>query len=214
MIEGAAGFVLAGGQSRRMGRDKASLPFAGQPLIARAVAILQRAGLETAIAGERADLAVYAPVVEDRVHAQGPLGGICSALESMTVRWGVFLPVDVPLMPADYIVYLLRHARNSGAVVTIASVHRVARVFPAVLDRAVLPTLRTHLESGQRRCFDAFEAGANACGQQMAVVPAETLEETGAAGNASRLAAGQWFLNVNTPDDLAQAESLARHGIA
>jgi len=213
-VEDAAGFVLAGGQSMRMGQDKALLRFAGEPLIARAVKILQQAGLSAVIAGERRDLADYAPIVEDRVHGQGPLGGICAALAGMGGRWGVFLPVDTPLVPAGLLAYLLRHALTAGSAVTIASVGGSAETFPAVLDRAVLDSLRRDLEAGRRKCFSAFETAAAALGQKMAVVPAEMLAQTGEVTHPAGLAAAQWFMNVNRPDELRNAESLAGHGIA
>jgi molybdenum cofactor guanylyltransferase len=210
----AAGFVLAGGQSSRMGQDKALLTFAGKPLLERAVSILQAAGLEAAISGERPDLAAYAPIIEDRVHAQGPLGGVCAALEGMEGRWAVFLPVDVPLLPAELIAYLLRHAQVTGSAVTIASVGGSAQTFPAVLDRGVLPVLQADLEAGRRKCFLAFESAAQARGQKMAVVPVEMLAQTGEVSHPAGLAPAQWFLNVNTPDELRFAESLAGHPIA
>ena len=212
--ESAAGFVLAGGQSRRMGQDKALLSFAGGPLIARAVSTLRGAGLDVAIAGERRDLAAYAPIVEDRVPAQGPLGGVCAALESVEARWAVFTTVDTPLLPAELIAYLLRHAQAAGSAVTVASVAGEAQTFPAVLDRGVLPVLRSELEAGRLKCFAAFESAAEAMGQKMAVVPVEMLAQAGEVTDPDGLAAAQWFLNVNTPDELRNAESLVRHPIS
>ena len=84
----AAGFVLAGGQSSRMGSDKALVEFGGRPLIAHAVGILRTAGLSVSIAGARAEIRAslesYAPVIPDAEAGRGPLGGICAALKSTT----------------------------------------------------------------------------------------------------------------------------------
>ena len=100
----AVGFVLAGGQSSRMGQDKALLLFAGRPLVAHALSIFSRAGIAASIAGVRSSartaLEAFAPVVEDAEPGLGPLAGICAALASTSARYAVFLPVDLPLLPS------------------------------------------------------------------------------------------------------------------
>src|SRR5947209_11653309 len=101
----AAGFVLAGGQSSRMGRDKALVPLAGQPLIEQALTILRHAGVDATILGNRPDLASFAPVLPDSpdqaaTHEQagrGPLEGICRALANASAELALVLSVDAPL---------------------------------------------------------------------------------------------------------------------
>ena len=210
----ASGFVLAGGRSSRMGRDKALLGFAGRPLIAWAVALLREAGLDTSISGERPDLAGFAPVIVDRVSQQGPLGGVCAALESMSGEWGVFVTVDVPLLPASLLSYLVERARATGAAVTLVSVGGEAETFPAVVSRAALPGLREQLESGRLKCFSAFRAAAESLGEKMDVVAAELLAQAGQVRHCAALPPAQWFLNVNTPEEFARAEALAGDRIA
>jgi molybdopterin-guanine dinucleotide biosynthesis protein A len=211
---GASGFVLAGGRSTRMGRDKALLDFGGQLLIARAVGLLREAGLDTSISGERPDLAEFAPVVVDRVSQQGPLGGVCAALESMPGEWGVFLTVDVPLLPASLLRYMVERARATGAAVTLVSVGGDAETFPAVVSRAALPSLREQLESGRLKCFSAFRSAAEALGQTMDVVAVEALVEAGLVTHPGALGPADWFLNVNTPEEFARAEALASGGVS
>ena len=78
----ADAFILAGGHSSRMGRDKALIPLAGSPLIHHALGILRAAGLDPRIAGARSDLSSFAPTLPDDPTRSGlgPLSGICSAL--------------------------------------------------------------------------------------------------------------------------------------
>jgi molybdopterin-guanine dinucleotide biosynthesis protein A len=132
----------------------------------------------------------------------------------MKARWGVFLPVDAPLIPSALIEYLLRHAQMSGAAVTMTSIAGVAQTFPAVLDRAVLPTLRAELEAGRRKCIFAFGTAAEALGQQVSLVPVERVAQPGEVVDPAGLLPAQWFLNVNTPEELRAAESLIRDPIA
>jgi len=208
----ALGFVLAGGQSSRMGRDKAPLEFAGRPLIVRALDILEQAGLPAGIAGVTSpalrSLPVYAPIVKDASPGLGPLSGICTALSMISKRYAVFLPVDLPLLPSSLIVSLLRHARMAGSVVTVPSVSGFTQTFPAVLERTALPVLQNELDSQRYGCFSAFQAAAAAAGQSVSSVAVELLAQTGEVSDPLGLPPVLWFLNLNTPDDLARAEAL------
>jgi molybdopterin-guanine dinucleotide biosynthesis protein A len=214
----ASSFVLAGGQSSRMGRDKALLPFAGQPLIAHAISILREAGLEAAIAGANRQangaLATYAPVVEDSQPGLGPLAGICAALATVAARYAVFLPVDLPLLPSSLIAYMVHHAEITGRAVTIPSVNGFSQTFPVVLDRSVLPALQNDLHSGKGGCFSGFQAAASGMGQPIASVAVELLVQSGQIAHPLGLPAAHWFLNVNTPRDLHRAEALQARVIA
>jgi molybdopterin-guanine dinucleotide biosynthesis protein A len=214
----AAGFVLAGGQSSRMGSDKALSPFAGEPLIAHAVSTLRETGLPVAIAGAalsaRASLAAYAPVVEDSQPGLGPLSGICTAMAVTSARFAVFLPVDLPLLPPSLIAYLLHHARITGHAVTVPSINGFIQTFPAVLERSALPELQNELHSGQRGCFSAFQAAADGLGQPIAGLDVELLAQSGQASHPIGLPPVRWFLNVNTLQDLHRAEALWSHAVA
>ena len=114
----AVGFVLAGGRSTRMGTDKALIEFRGRPLITHALGILKAAGLSASIAGAQPALSTYAPLVPDRDPDHGPLGGVCAALASTPALWAVFVPVDLPLLPASLIAFSLSLADCARATPT------------------------------------------------------------------------------------------------
>lgn len=208
----AVGFVLAGGQSSRMGRDKALLEFVGMPLIEHALDIFREAGIPAMIAGAamsaRASLQGFAPVVEDVSPGLGPLSGICAALSTTSARCAVFLPVDLPLLPASLLVYLLRSARITGRAVTVCSVSGFTQTFPAVLDRAAMPAVQNELDSRRYGCFSAFQAASAAAGQSISSIAVELLAQTGEVSDPLGLPPIHWFLNLNTPDDLSRAAAL------
>ncbi|HVU47307.1 MAG TPA: molybdenum cofactor guanylyltransferase [Terracidiphilus sp.] len=203
----AAGFVLAGGQSSRMGRDKALAAFAGRTLTESALGILRSAGIEPQIAGSRSDLAQFAPVIADHHAGQGPLSGICAALESTEATHAVLITVDQPLIPSSLIAYLLHHAQVTHCRITLASLCGEPQTFPAVLDRAALPSLQAELASGRRACWSAFRAAAGPDG--ISAVPVELLTQAGQTADPRQLPPVRWFLNANTPDELARIETLA-----
>ena len=206
----ADGFVLAGGSSSRMGQDKSLLSFNGAPLIQHAVGILRAAGLEPRIAGARGDLSSFAPVVGDEPDypGLGPLSGICSALETGSARYAVFLPVDLPLLPPALVAYLLHHAECTGSAIALASIGGFVETFPVVIDRAAAPTLRASLRSENRKCLTAFQAAAAVLGRLFSAVPVELLLQAGQVYDPVGLPASVWFFSINTPGDLVRAEGL------
>ena len=209
----AAGFVLAGGASSRMGRDKARLVLDGKPLVERAVALLREAGLPVSIAGARAPLeqfAEIAPVIPDAEPGLGPLGGICTAMASTSARLAVFITVDTPFLPAALIRLLVHHAGVTGRAVTLASVGDKVQSFPVVLDRSVLPLLQSELACGRAAALRAFRAAAAAQGQSSEILPVEWLLQSGQIAHPAGLPAAHWFLNLNLVEDLSFAERLLR----
>lgn len=201
----AAGFVLAGGRSSRMGSEKALVEFDGRPLLAHALAILRDAGLEAAIAGAQTDLSQFAPVVPDAQSGLGPLAGICAALASTWAEHGVFLSVDQPNVPCCLIRYLLLHARTTGRAITLASINGYPQTFPAVVRRGALPVLEHELREGRRGCYSAFSAAAIEAQELVTVLPVESLVQAGHLDDPNGLPAARWFSNLNTPVDLDRA---------
>jgi molybdopterin-guanine dinucleotide biosynthesis protein A len=206
----ANGFILAGGRSSRMGQDKALIALAGVPLIQRALTILRSAGLEPRIAGATSDLSSFAPTLPDEPSQSGlgPLAGICSALASGTTRYAVFVPIDLPLLPASLIEYLLHRAMITASAMTAVSVAGFVQTFPVVIDRVGLPVLQSTLRSEDRNCLRAFRAAADAISRPFSIQPVELLVQSGQVSHPQGFATADWFLNINSPQELTRAETL------
>ncbi|MCX6894578.1 MAG: molybdenum cofactor guanylyltransferase [Verrucomicrobia bacterium] len=112
--------ILAGGESRRMGRDKAWLKTDGRTLIAAAVEKARRAGAqEVFISGRSGEnySTLKCPVLLDLEPGFGPLGGIERALHICAAPLLLVLAVDMPYMTADFLQRMAaRCDRVTGAV--------------------------------------------------------------------------------------------------
>lgn len=114
MIEPALfGLVLAGGRSRRMQRDKASLEYRGTPQLARAMDLL-RPFVQRVFVSVRADQrdeptrAAY-DTIADVTPNLGPMGGIHAALHTHPDKAWLVLACDLPFLDAKTLQYLLAH---------------------------------------------------------------------------------------------------------
>jgi molybdopterin-guanine dinucleotide biosynthesis protein A len=107
------GFVVAGGQSRRMGRDKAQLPWDGVTLLDHAVTRLRAVCREVRVLSglERRYADRGLPVDVDTVADGGPLAGLATALSVAAPRAVLLLGVDMPFVTVG----LLAHLRDALA---------------------------------------------------------------------------------------------------
>lgn len=200
----AAGFILAGGRSSRMGTDKALVQLHGRALIEIAFETFRSAGMEPKIAGARTSLSRYAPVIEDQQPDLGPLSGIQAALASTSASWNLFLPVDMPLMPASLLSLLLQRAMLTGSPITAIQLNGKMLPFPAVLHRSVLPHIEQCIANRQLACRPAWQAIPAALSTQLDAPSVELLRSIGACSHPRGIPPYQWFQNANTPADLAR----------
>ena len=101
------GVILAGGRSRRYGRDKALVPVAGTPLIQRVAGVLTDLFQRVVIITNRPkdyDF-LHIPMVEDLIRGLGPIGGLHTAFSVLRTEWGFFVACDMPYLNAG----LIRH---------------------------------------------------------------------------------------------------------
>ncbi|MFM7320090.1 MAG: molybdenum cofactor guanylyltransferase [Armatimonadota bacterium] len=157
--------VLAGGASRRMGRDKAMILIDGEPMAARLLRLGRAAGFDpVCLAGRPGPLAgTDAAVlrVEDWLPDSGPLGGIAGALAAIDGTLAV-LAVDHPAMDPAAMAWLFAAARDlpnerAGAVAVLDG-----RPEPliSIWRSSALPVVRARLQAGDGsviRCTAALD---------------------------------------------------------
>jgi molybdopterin-guanine dinucleotide biosynthesis protein A len=112
--------ILAGGQSRRMGRDKAWMEYAGEPLVKLALNKLRQIGIEEIFISGRPDAdytSIGRPLLLDLEPSLGPLGGIERGLHHCTMPLLLVLAVDMPRMSTDCLEELAAQCDDRTGVV-------------------------------------------------------------------------------------------------
>jgi molybdopterin-guanine dinucleotide biosynthesis protein A len=186
-----SGFVLAGGMSTRMGRDKASLTLNGRTLLEHALAALRQVCQDVAILGRHERHGGMAPVYEDIFPGCGPLGGIHAALSHSQTAYNLIIAVDTPFLLPEFLSYMAERAVASGAVVTTPEIANYTQPLCTVYSLAFLPIAERALQSGSYKIAPLFPHG-----HTQVVREAEL----------RRFAFGtEMFENLNTPEDMERA---------
>ena len=144
-----AACVLAGGLSRRMGRDKASLEFGCSTLLEHQLATLRELQPEQLLVSTRpgADYGAIDPtVVYDRYPDCGPMAGIEAALANSSQPAVLVLAVDLPDMSAPFLRRLLQRAASRGNGI-VPKNGDYWEPLAAVYPRSLLPTFQASLQN-------------------------------------------------------------------
>jgi molybdenum cofactor guanylyltransferase len=161
-----AGFILAGGASSRMGRDKGLLDFGGVPLILHTARLLESLVAEVTVVGSPqryAALGLRAIADENDGLAQGgpqergcgPLAGIATALAATRLPWNLIVACDLPYLSAEWLDWLLSRAlRSRGAAIIPRTAHGIEPL-AAVYRRECAAPIAAALGRGVRKVSDA-----------------------------------------------------------
>ena len=156
-----AGFVLAGGRSSRMGRDKALLEIAGLPLVVRAVRGLEPLVQSVGVIAPTASLASLGlRVVPDDYPECGPLGAIATALVHAKQPWNLIVACDMPYLSKAWLEYLIDRALSSDAQVLLPESAYAGNPLPeplcALYHQRAAATICAALERGVRKIMDGL----------------------------------------------------------
>jgi molybdopterin-guanine dinucleotide biosynthesis protein A len=188
--------IQAGGQSRRMGRDKGLVLLAGRPMISHVIERTAELGDDILITtNQPADYAFLGlPMASDPVPGAGSLSGLHTALQAARGDTVVVLACDMPFVCAPLFEYMLRLSSESDVVIPL----REGEFEPlhAVYRRSCLAALASALAAGEKRMISFFPF------VRVRPVESDELDRFDPKGMS--------FFNVNTPAELEMAERLYR----
>jgi molybdopterin-guanine dinucleotide biosynthesis protein A len=192
--ERVAGFILAGGESSRMGRDKALLELNGEALIVRVTRLLELVADGCAVIGDSIRLEGLAlRTIADDYPGAGPLGGIATALRASQAEWNLIVACDLPYLTQEWLEFLIGRAVRSGADAVLPMNERGAEPLCAVYRKQAEAEIRAALDRGTRKVTDG-----------LADVRIEFIELGEWKGFDSD---GLLFKNMNSPADYEEAKA-------
>lgn len=192
--------ILAGGQSRRLGRDKAVETFAGEPLIRRVIRRASDAVSAPQVVVVVADSARAPALPLDESHQTavdvfpncGSLGGIYTGLNASATLWSLVTACDMPFLSAPLLANMAALRDGVDAVVPVVD----GRPEPthALYSRRCVPAIESRLRAGQLKISGFFDDVA------VRYVPENDIRKF----DPDLLS----FFNINRPEDLSRALEL------
>ena len=133
-MDSTAGFVLTGGRSSRMGRDKALLSIDGSLLVERTAEVVRAAaGNVTLIGAPERYAHLGLPVLPDLAPGGGPICGLHAALKATRADWNLVVACDMPGLTAAFLSDLLVAAQQLGCACltpqTASALHPLCAVY-------------------------------------------------------------------------------------
>ena len=182
--------ILCGGESRRMGQDKAGLLWHGRTMIEHMVAEMGSTGREVLVSvASMKDCVKELParIVPDIREGCGPLGGIYSVLKASETDAVFFCAVDMPFVTGQTVEYLERFLDSDHDGVIFADGERLHPLC-GIYKKSIIPVIEGRLDAGDYRVRKLPEV----CRIRQVALSLSPLSE-------------RTLWNVNTPEEYARA---------
>ncbi len=186
--------VLAGGQSRRLGRDKALLEFGGQTLLARTVETLAPLCREVIVVtnSPQAHAHPAARLVGDLLPGMGSLGGIYSGVTAAQTHYSLVVGCDMPFLNPDVVSYLA--SQTPGFDVIMPRRGEMLEPLHSIYSKPCLPFIKALLDKRHLRIYDFLPNVRVRYVEESELTPWDPDHRS--------------FRNINTPQDLAEVRAL------
>lgn len=186
--------ILAGGQSRRLGMNKAFVEIDGRPLIRRVLDVVLPLTDDCIVVTNEPASFVHLPVrvVGDVYPGKASLGGIYSGLLAARAPHALVVGCDMPFLSGPLLAYMI--AQAGGYDLVIPQYDGFLEPLHAIYGKHCLPQMEALILANRLRISDLL------CEGRIRHITAAEI----AHFDPSRLA----FFNINTPDDLARARAL------
>jgi molybdopterin-guanine dinucleotide biosynthesis protein B/molybdopterin-guanine dinucleotide biosynthesis protein len=189
----AGGFVLVGGESRRMGRAKGLLELRGRPLALRAAELLRPYVAEVTLLGPPEQFGhLGLRVLADRRPGRGPLEALSAALVGSPYEWNLFLACDLPFLEGKFLETLLGRAQAGQAQAVVPRTAGGWQPLCAAYHRACVPVMEQALARDSTGIVE--------------VLPALKVDVVGSQELARLGFSDRLFRNINTPADWEVAQ--------
>jgi molybdopterin-guanine dinucleotide biosynthesis protein A len=193
------GFILAGGESTRMGRDKALLEVGGMPMLLRAAHLLEpRVARVTVVGPPQRYAALGLACLPDEVEHIGPLGGILTALRASDAAWNLVVGCDLPYLTPKWLDFLIRRALESEAAVVMPASRFGLEPLCAMYHARCADTIAESVSRGVYKVTDGLGS------LTMEILPPDLWRPFDSAGRLLK--------NMNRPDDLTEAREFFGQG--
>lgn len=189
------GIVLAGGESRRMGRvNKALLEVGGRPIVERVANILSEVLNETIVITNSPQEFAFLnlPMFRDLMPGCGAFGGLYTGLAACQGRRGFLVACDMPFLSASVIRYMVGFADRADIVVP--RIHGMLEPLHAIYAPSCMRHIARLLQGSHLKILDLFQC----------VDVLEVSEKELAMFDPNL----KFVINVNRPADLKRARSL------
>ncbi len=198
------GYVLAGGASSRMGRDKALLRMGGRSWVEHAAAALRQVCADVAVLSGSASspdrlqlLQRAGRIVPDAVAAAGPAAGVAAALADAHTPWVLLLAVDQPFLQVSLLCGWVETVVAGNAAASCMRLGRDMQPVPMLLRRDLSAAVASRVAQGERKLLSVVSSALTDLGS----APLLAFDVQESAHTEA------WFRNLNTPEDLHRARA-------